>query len=455
MGESRKITGHLVTVVLFGALALAILAVLFRLSGSLALGEQYEIKAIVPQAGSLTQGTSVTMAGARVGTIKSVERRGIGALVEVRIDEDSVKPLPKDSTAQLAVRTPLGENFVEIVPGRSKEDLENGGTVQPRQGAEYVDVDQILSVLQGRTRDRARAMFRGLGATVQGKGPQLQASLRSTASVLEAGTGLTAQLKGDREQIADLVQQLGTLGTSIGERGESIRVLARQGVTTFRALADRDESVRELIQQLPPTLQQVKETTGTLQQVSDAASPVVGNLAVALRQVRPSVRSLAPAAIEGQGVVQQLRRAAPPLEGTLDALKDAAPELTEAVPELDAVFCQANPGLEYLKPYWRDVINFANQLGAASNSYDAIGHTIRLMPVVGENNLLGAPPAIASAAKELTETGLLQGSLGSSFDPFPPPGSATQRWRQGDPQLKGPADVASSGFKYPRIQRAC
>lgn len=455
MVEKRGARGHYLTVAFFAAATLVALLGLYRFSGALSLGDTYKVKAVVPQAGSLTQGTSVTMAGARVGTVTAVHRRGVGALVDIRIDDSSVKPLPKDTTALLSVRTPLGENYVELVAGRSSDKLASGDLVAPAKNDEYVDVDQILSVLQGETRDRTRKLVQGLGATVDGRGEQLGSTLRSAASVLEAGSGLTARLKDDRERIGTLVDQLGRVTAAVGERGESLRQLARQGRTTFTALADRDQAVRDLIAQLPPTLRQVQQTTGTLQKVSSSATPVVADLAVALREVRPAVRSLAPAAREGAAVVSRLNRAAPPLEDTLATVRAASPSVSRALPSLRRIFCQANPVLRYLKPYTPDLMNLVGDLGQAANSYDAIGHTIRLMPVVGESATLGLPENVSDASFKLLHSGVFETTQGMSFEPFPKPGTANEGYKPGDPQISGPKGVPGTGYKYPRIMADC
>lgn len=456
MNETQNLRGHVATVLLFGGVALVVTLFLFRLAGSLSLGDQYQVRAIVPSAGNLAQGTSVTMAGARVGQVAKVERRGVGAVVEIRIDEEAVKPLPSDTTAQLAVRTPLGENYVELVPGDSERDLPSGGTVNPARDDGYVDVDEILSTLQGETRDRARQVFRGLGRAVGNRGEELNRTLRSTAGVLDAGSGLTDRLEDDRETIATLVDQLGRVATAVGERGDSIRTVARQGLVTFRTLAERDERVGELLQTLPPTLRQVRTTTANLRATSDTATPVVANLATALREVRPAVRRLRPAAAAGRGVVEQLDAAAPKLDDTLKAVRTASGPTATALPKLDRVFCQVNPMLRYLKPYIGDFMAFVNGLGSASNSYDAIGHTIRLMPVLGENAVLGLPTEVREAAFELIRKGVLNGTeLGLGFTPFPEPGQANRSYPQGIQSAIGPKDVAKSGYKYPRIMADC
>ncbi len=452
---TRHFTRHLLILIVFVAIAAGMLIALLRLSGALSFGGTYNVKAIVPSAGSLAEGSSVTMAGTRVGTVKDVERRGVGALVNIRLDDDAVFPLPKDSGAKLAVRTPLGENYVEIEPGRSKETLPEGSIVPPVRDDEYVDVDQLLSVLQDGTREETRKLIGGLGTAVDGRGRELSTTLDRAAGTLQAGSSLTRALDGDGPRIARLVRQLGSVMTALGERRASIEVLARQGRTTFTALAARDDALRRTIEELPSTLRQARETTGVVRDTSATATPVVANLATALREVRPAVRSLTPAAAEGRRVVARLSSAAPPLQRALAQLDDAAPKLTSALPEVRKVLCQVNPMLRYIEPYKADIVSFVTSLGSAANSYDAIGHTIRLMPVVNETALMGLPKGINDAVHTLVSSGLAQGIKGMSFDPFPAPGQAEKGLKPGEKTYAGPDDIRKSGWKYPRIVPEC
>ena len=51
------------------------------------LGGTYQVRALLPTAGSLTPGARVTMAGSRVGSVTAVARRGSGAVVSMTIDD--------------------------------------------------------------------------------------------------------------------------------------------------------------------------------------------------------------------------------------------------------------------------------------------------------------------------------------------------------------------------------
>lgn len=455
MAERRRFKGHLATVLVLGAMSVAVVGILLQLSGFLAIGGSYSVRAVVPQAGSLTEGTSVTMAGVRVGTVQSVERRGVGALVNIRLTADGVTPLPADSQARLGVRTPLGENYVELLPGTSKRDMPADDIIPVSQETEYVEVDQVLSVLRGRTRGRARDMVQGLARAVEDRGDDLNATLKSTSSLLHAGSALTDTLAPERERIALLVDQLGSITREIGDREGSIRAIATQGRTTFQAIADRDDQLRELLDVLPSTLGQVRATTGTLGALSDAGAPVLANLGAALRDIRPAVQRLVPASTEGRAVVRNLDAAAPRLEETLESVTRLAPRAVPALPRVKQALCELNPALRYAAPYTRDILSLIEGFGSATNAYDAIGHTIRLQPLFGENSAFGLPDEASAAAFELVNKGVFGPLEGTGFKPYPKPGQANTSVTEAD-KLLGPEEFAErSGYVFPRLSADC
>jgi hypothetical protein len=111
--------------------------------------------------------------------------------------------------------------------------------------------------------------------------------------------------------------------------------------------------------------------------------------------------------------------------------------------------------LRYLTPYTDDVIATVIGLGSAANSYDAIGHLIRLSPIVGENSLAGMPDSVQAAMRTLMHAGLLSKVSPLSWNPYPEPGkTGTEAAGQGA-DAKDAEDLKRSGYEYPRIKADC
>jgi len=348
----------------------------------------------------------------------------------------------------------VGENYVTLTPGRSRTTLRDGSVLPLAQADDFVDVDQVMSVLQGQTRERARRLFQGLGGALRGRGDDLNAVVDGTAGALTHGSHVVRVLADDRRQVAQLVQQLGDLGSAIGSREAAIGQLGRQGTVAFRAIASRDSALRRLLAELPSTLGQVRRTTTTLHGVTRRATPVVANLAAALADVRPAVRNLRPAARVGRGVVAQLGGAAPKLRVTLGRLRQLSPPLSAALPPVRKALCQVDPVLRYAKPYTPDVVSAIIGLGSSANSYDALGHLIRMTPIVNDNYFVGGPPEVSAAAHELVHSGLFAKSNGLTWYPYPKPGEMGRAAARGTSVLGADA-FAKTGYKFPHIQADC
>jgi hypothetical protein len=117
-------------------------------------------------------------------------------------------------------------------------------------------------------------------------------------------------------------------------------------------------------------------------------------------------------------------------------------------------FCQLNPALRYLLPYTNDILQSAFHLGSGSNSYDATGHLLRLIPVVNENSLSGAPPAILDATRTLLQSGAFLPQKTINYDPFMKPGEIGKIASTGSYPY-GPASLKASGYKYPHVTADC
>ncbi len=455
--RSESFRGHAITAAVVLLVAGATFFGFLQLGGALVHGKETTVRAIVPTSSALASGARVTMAGAPVGKVSQIERRGNGTLIVMRIGEDSVLPLPSDSRVTLRQRTPIGENYVEISPGSSSRSLGKDDVLPITQADEYVDVDQILSVLSGRSRADARRVIRSAGAGVDGQGKNLNRVLGAASTVVQEGGSLFGLLAEDRRQVADLVDRLGRVSAAVGDRGEAVRVTAQRGLVALRALGARDSQLAATLRELPATLNQARSTSGLLRSTALGATPVVSQLAAVVRDLRAPVGDLRPAAQQARNAVGELRGAAPALGTTLDRLKAASGPLARALPSLEKTVCEAAPVIRYTKPYTDDAIASIVGLGSASNSYDAVGHLIRLSPIVGENSLAGLPDEVTQAAYKLLRSGLLAKASPLTWNPLPKPGviGTAEASAAGKPAISGPKALAASGYKYPRVEADC
>jgi ABC-type transporter Mla subunit MlaD len=205
-----------------------------------------------------------------------------------------------------------------------------------------------------------------------------------------------------------------------------------------------------MLDRLPGTLVQVRSTTGILRAVTASATPVVSNLAAAVNELSPAIHTLLPAAQEGTAVVNQLGQTAPELQSTLARLRGLSAPAARALPQVGSVLCQLNPAAKYLSPYSPELAALLQDMGSATNFFDANAHAARLYVTVGEDTLKFLSPPVAAVVHSLLNTGVLGLHDTAAYNPFPAAGNAGE--------TSTPADAAgwaSVKARYPRITANC
>ncbi|MBA2349314.1 MAG: MCE family protein [Solirubrobacterales bacterium] len=450
--------GHMLLAGAFTVAFLAYVTFVLDKAGVLpSFGNTYEVTATVPTADLLVRGARVTVAGADVGRVKEIDRAGAtasGARLTLRITDDRVSPIPRDTVAEVRTRSQVGENFVALTIGRDKRTVPTGGGLSDQDAPNPVSVDEILSTLNGRTRTDARRLLTELGSTLNRRGPDLSRTLGGVNTTVPPASDLVHVLSDERANVAQLVDQVGQVLQAVADRQTAIVTVAREGARTLKTIGDRDAALQSTLRELPATLTTVREATTTVGEVSRRAVPVVDGLGRAAQRLQPAVAALGPAAADGRKVVADLQTATPQLNALLRAATGAARPLPGVLPQVRSVFCELNPALRYLLPYRKDVLKIGFHLGSASNSYDATGHMVRLVPVLNENSLSGAPPQVLAASNALLQSGTFLKSKTVNWDPYMKPGQIGKTAAtSGSPS--GPQGLKDSGFKYPRVEADC
>jgi len=436
------------------ALLLGAGVVLFYLHFSRAMpggGDRYEVTAVLPTASTLGERANVTVAGLPVGYVSDVRRARDGVRVTLSLDRDHA-PLPADSKFGLRLRTLVGENYVEVVPGRSSEDLPEGGLLPRRSAREYVDVDQILESLRGDTRDRARSFFQGLGGGLDGRAKDLNRTIGEATTFVDEATPVVKVLHDRRQELSRLVDELGAVTGAIGQRGDAVLQFSRLARQTFTAVAERDDALRATLDRLPGAMKQVRRTSGVVRTVSRQTAPVLNETATAVRQVRPTIDALPDATSEGRRVVDELGTAAPLLQPTLRQLERLSGPAMKAIPELKSALCQVNPTLRYLEPYQRELVGVLQGMGSTTNYYDANGHAARLTVNLGANQLRIFDERTSDLLDVLLRNNVVSQFYNVGYNPIPKPGQAGEV--ADGTQPTGPKDV-SQKYKYERVEADC
>jgi phospholipid/cholesterol/gamma-HCH transport system substrate-binding protein len=439
------------TVTIAIAFVVAVLVGLMLWAGLWTTGSSYQVTAFVPDAKTLTPDAHVMIAGLEVGRVTSIRRNGLDAIVGLRIDNGPT-PIPVDSRIAVRLRSLLGESYVEVFLGRSRQTIRNGGSLAVSQADDYVDLDQILSVLKGQTRTRAQQTIQALGGAVRDRGPQLNQVLGSGSNLITDALPVASTLAGQHDHVTQLVKNLDDVMASVSQRSTAIAQFARGMRVTFESIAARDSQLRDVLDLLPSTLGQVRSTSRLLQTLTPRMSPVLDNLGTALTDLAPAVNVLAPAATNGNQLVQALGAAADPLRTMLRAVRQVTQPAAAAMPQVHASLCQLNPILKYAAPYGPEMGAFFENFGSGGNWYDATAHAARASLILSPAALGGVtPPAVASAVNFLENIGIASTLHRNGYNPFPKPGQAGKTTVGAG--ILGP-DYAK-GLPYPHVLADC
>ncbi len=106
------------------------------------VGERgYEIYSVFSNVGGLQIGSSVEIAGVKVGRVKRITLNNYQARVVLNLPEN-VK-LQEDAIVSIKTKGLIGEKYIEITPGGSEKIIKPGGQIRETQSA--VDLEELIS----------------------------------------------------------------------------------------------------------------------------------------------------------------------------------------------------------------------------------------------------------------------------------------------------------------------
>ncbi len=423
-------------------------------------GDAYEIKAVFSSAQSVRPDSPVRIAGVNVGEVTKIEsltsaenedlEAQVGgdtppatadeapgqeaAVVTMELTEDAL-PLHEDAQFKLRPRLFLeGNHFVDVQPGSpNAPETDDGHTFPVNQTSYSVQLDQVLTTLQGDVRSQLQVFLNQFGNALTkfggAKGFQelyrtSPRAYRYTAQVSEAFLGTEP---GD---LGGTIKGLDRVVRGLGRNEETLKDL----VTNFRvfsgSFAAEDEALGRAIEELPNTLEAARPAFTNL----NASFPALRAFA---REALPGVESTPETLQAATPFVAQIRQLVAPdeLRGLVADLRPTIPKLAElsrsTIPFLEQTRALSSCFNEVVIPWSNDTVepldpNYPHEpagrvfeetgyglsgIASESRSGDANGQYIRVAAGGGANTVV-----IPNAVPGLS--GGLQNSVGSTALPL-------------------------------------
>jgi phospholipid/cholesterol/gamma-HCH transport system substrate-binding protein len=390
--------GGIVTALLVGFIALAV-----TLYSGVPGRSYIDVQAAVPVVGNLIQHDPVRVDGVRVGQVAAVDTTADGrALLKLKLDPGTT--LPVDTTVVVRANGLLGGRFVQLVPGRSAQELRDGGNIKAAAESITFGVPETLDTLDAKTRGRLQDMLAGLGTGLAGRGTGLNTFFRRASDEITHAQDLIETTLARPGSVEALLPSLKAGVAPLDANRDDLAALFGATSDALQPFVTERDGVRSLLSAAPPAL--------------DAARAGLGNgtrLLAAVRQVADAARRTLPPAPRGlRSAAALLREAGVPLKRTNALLQEASPTVPQVLRVADAL----RPVLPGLKAASDDLTPMVTTLGAYGCDIVNLGTTFRSMTGSGGTGsgpngplknfrLQAIVPALGEALQTTDHTGLL------------------------------------------------
>jgi phospholipid/cholesterol/gamma-HCH transport system substrate-binding protein len=378
MNKQRPSNLAMLTMTAFTASCIGLLIFLWiSFGGSLPLASQgYRFSVEFNDAVELASQASVQISGVPVGHVVSVKldrQTGLSrAVIEIN---KQFAPRPADTRAILREKTLLGETYVELSPGNSSgRMLPDGGALPPAQVSPTVDLDQIFSAFDPKTRQAFETWMQQGGIALTNRGEQFNQAL---AELYPFATNVESVLEVLRRQGAatrTLLHDGGQVFSALSASPSALQSFVRNSNALFAATAARDTDLADTIRAFPAFLSESRSTLNRLATFAQTTKPLIDELHPVATQLNPVLEGLTVLAPELKTLMVDV---APLTSASKAGFPALANFLNESVPflvRLKPYLGQLVPVIDYLNAFRGEIAAFFANSTATTEATLASGN---------------------------------------------------------------------------------
>jgi virulence factor Mce-like protein len=221
----------------------------------------YDLSARVPNGSNLVPGNEVRVGGFRVGVVDTIKpgtqeisgRPVPIAVINMKLDK-TVEPLARDTTLIIRSRSALGLKYVELTPGKSKQDFKAGATIPLAQSKLPVEFDDFLNTFDDPTRAASRVALSGYGDALAGRGSDLNAAIQGFNPFFHFLRPVMNNLSDPRTNLKDFLKNIGAVSAQVAPVASVQAGLFKKMADTFAAISSCPSCLQDTIAKNPPTL---------------------------------------------------------------------------------------------------------------------------------------------------------------------------------------------------------
>jgi phospholipid/cholesterol/gamma-HCH transport system substrate-binding protein len=290
------------------------------------------------------QGQAVTIAGAKIGEIATVDLRGGVALVTMNVNEKYAKYIYRNATMLLRPKTQLQDIAVEVSPGTpSAGKLRSGEVLPVSQTAPNIDFDEFLAGLDTETRSYLQELLAGLGIGLKNNGRALAAALKRFDPLARYTEEIAQQVEIRHANVARSIHNFRLLTEALGGKDTQLAQLVDASNAVLATFAKEDANFKKTLALLPGALHKAGAGLGKLATATDVLGPTLKDLEPFARALGPANESLRELSLKTTPIIKnEIRPFAAEILPVVDELQPTTQKLGEALPKLATSFTVLN-----------------------------------------------------------------------------------------------------------------
>src|SRR5437763_3055844 len=254
--------------------------------------EGYRVNAEFKQAILLGAQSDVRVSGVSVGKVVDVGLDKHSGLSKATLQIDArYAPLPANTKAILRAKTLLGETYIELTPGnRTGPHIPDGGTIPRTSISPTVQLDQILSTFDPKTRRAFQIWQRQEGVALTGRGQQFNAAIAQLFPFATNVERVLAVLHRQGAATSTFLHDTGVVFSALSASPSELQSFVRNANATFAATAAQNVALANTIKAFPPFLIQTRSTINRVTRFAVNTKPVIDEFRPAARQLSPALQ---------------------------------------------------------------------------------------------------------------------------------------------------------------------
>jgi len=289
------------------------------------------------------QGQAVTIAGAKIGEIASVDLQNGIATVTMKVTPKYAR-IYHNATLLLRPKTQLQDITVEVNPGTPASGrLRSGETIPVSQTAPNVNFDEFLAGLDAETRAYLQELLAGLGEGFKNNGRAASATFKRFDPTARYLQEISQQLEVRHVEIARSIHNFRLLMEALGGKDKQLAELVDASNAVFATFAQEDQSFQKTLHLLPGALRKSGAGFGKLAVATSVLGPTLHKLLPFAHSLAPAQEATTQLAKETTPVLRnQVRPFAREILPVVNQLGPSTQQLGEAFPKLASSFTVLN-----------------------------------------------------------------------------------------------------------------